>query len=54
MAVGALVALTIVLLAFLGLTRTRPGRDVPAFDPTTTTRGTTAPPGLPSITARRP
>jgi hypothetical protein len=45
------VALSIVILLLVGLTRARPGRDVPDFDPNaTTTTSTTAPYVLPSIT----
>lgn len=50
LAFGALVAATIVVLLLLGLTRARPGRQVPEYDPTPTSTTTTGPRPLPSIT----
>jgi len=45
-----MVAVALLVLLLVGLTRARPGRDVPFYDPTATTTTTTPPVQLPSIT----
>jgi len=50
LALGAVVAVVLLVLLLLGLTRARPGRDVPFLDPTVTTstrpRGPVEPPSM--------
>lgn len=58
LALGALVAVVILVLLLLGIARARPGQEVPFYDPSITTttapRGPLVPPSITTIPAAAP